>query len=188
MTRSECLELAAETSARWPNAPLSKATVAIWWGDLQQLPADQVRAAIVVHDREGNSWPPTCGQIVARVVELAYDHPGWDEVWAEVQHAVRHVGSYRTPDDFDWSSDLVEAFARRIGWRELCTHPAGDTAFHAQCREVWRSMVDRVERDSRHIGIAAAGLKQLERAEQRRTGLERLDPRKALGLEPGGPA
>lgn len=185
MTRAECFEIAAEVSARWPHAPLSKSTVAIWWGDLQHLPADQVRAAVIVHDREGNSFPPTCGQIVNRIVELAYDHPGWDEVWAEVQRAIRRVGSYGSPSDVDWSSPLVGAFVRRIGWVELCRTPAGDTSAHAQCREVWKAMVARVERDSRHMGIAAAGLKQIERAAVRQPGLKQFSPGEVLGLPLG---
>ncbi len=184
MTESETLELVAEVNARWPHAPLPSATAALWTHELADLPIDRARSAVAAHDRAGERFPPTAGLVRKLAVEPEQDLPDWAHVWGEVMAALRAgFHASRQPPAEQWSSPLVAAFVRDVGWRRLCLE-GYDTTFAAQCRDQWRALAAGAERDAALVGLPTAGLSRLERVNGEP---RRLDAALAKVLPPGDP-
>jgi hypothetical protein len=85
VTRSEALDLCTLLVERWPQAnPNPDELLA----DLEHVPGPMARTAVLTLSRDGREWPPTIGQIVARIADLALDAPPWGQVLAVL--AERH--------------------------------------------------------------------------------------------------
>lgn len=94
MTRQEWAALCGDIQASWPHVELGTTTIAAWFEDVEDLDAPAVRAAMVAYRREGGAFPPTGGQLRAKVAEHAGTGPAADpdKGWALVQEAIRKYG------------------------------------------------------------------------------------------------
>lgn len=102
MKQSEWLEIAARISALWPHQPMSKPTAAAGWDLLSRYPAAEVLAAVHLIAVSGERFPPTPGQIVARIVKRS------GIPW-------QRVGAPRRDELSDGTVPRIEEQLRRIG-------------------------------------------------------------------------
>jgi hypothetical protein len=180
MTWEQWLEIAAELRARWPEATFPKTSVVVYGNDLEDLDAMHVRAAVVSHDRAGERFPPTAGQIRDRIVELARDDPEWADAFAALQRLVRagwggpyhRISERRWQPALDALPDAVQAFARSCGPGQVYAAMQEAGGGEARLRDKWHAFVRRARRDAGLVGLEAPGLAVLERVngEPRRLG------------------
>jgi hypothetical protein len=173
----EWLEIAAELRARWPAATFPKASVLVYFKDLEDLDAVHVRAAIAAHDRAGDRFPPTAGQIRSRVIELTRDDPEWTDAlgglrrlvgagWGGPYHAIsestaRGTGAWRPI--LDALPDAVRAFAAACGSSQVYLAMNEEGGGEARLRDKWKAFVGQAKRDAGLVGLEAPGLSALER-------------------------
>lgn len=179
MTRQEWAALCGDIQASWPHVELGTTTIAAWFEDVEDLDAPAVRAAMVAYRREGGAFPPTGGQLRAKVAEHAGTGPAADpdKAWALVQQAIRkfggEVGFYegdRKPappasvqrERFLEEHDPVAAeTARIVGWDFL--RGTGPDEYHEpSVRRAFRdsyaaeSTRDRTRRQVSELGVGKA--------------------------------
>lgn len=172
MTWEHWVEIAAELRARWPEATFPKASVVIYGKDLEDLDAAHVRAAVVAHDRDGERFPPTAGQIRARVIELARDDPEWSDVFRGLRRLVgagwggpyHEIRAYRWEPILDALPDPVRAFARSCGPSQVYAAMNEEGGGEARLRDKWKAFVGRASRDAALVGLEAPGLAAVDRA------------------------
>jgi hypothetical protein len=63
------------------------------------------RTAVLTLSRDGREWPPTLGQIVARIAELALDAPPWGQVLAVLSEHHRQDRRGQQPR---WDCDVCD--------------------------------------------------------------------------------
>jgi hypothetical protein len=105
--------VAAFRPPRWDDT--STATYAM---DLADIDPDVL--TVVAQDlRRSARYMPTIGELRAAALALTGDRvPDVGDAWAEVQHALRHVGRYGVPD---WSHPVIERTVEALGgWHALC--------------------------------------------------------------------
>jgi hypothetical protein len=169
---AEWTAIAAEIVARWPEATFPKVTVTVYGHDLKDLEAAHVRASVVAHDRAGERFPPTAGQIRQMVIELARDDPEWADVFRELRrlNAAGWGGPYHQLSERRWASklealpDAVWDFARACGPTQVYAAFNEEGGGEARLRDKWAAFVRREKRDAGLVGIEAPGLTAIDRA------------------------
>ena len=97
MTKDEWLAIVQEMRARWPHAEIPKATLAVWFMDVQDLAFERVRETLRELGRSGREFPPTGGVLRARSLEALDVEGGLTEIEAaEVERRVAEImASYK---------------------------------------------------------------------------------------------
>jgi hypothetical protein len=167
MTQQEWLRTGAHVNKMWPHHPIPPPTIAEWYPYLADLDGAQVRTAVDAFVLDGTAFPPTVGQIRAKVVELADEPQLWGEAWLEIQHRIGRFGTYADPDVIDWSTEDVRELVRLKGWEYLCTTTDPVSVVEAQCRELWDSIRARRRQDSAYACLPDAGLRRLAEIRER---------------------
>jgi hypothetical protein len=165
-------EIAAEIRARWPEATFPKVTVTVYGNDLEDLDAVHVQAAVRAHDRAGERFPPTAGQIRKMVVELARDDPEWADVFRALRklNSAGWGGPYHGMSEDRWGPmfealpDAVREFARACGPTQVYAGFQEEGGGEARLRDKWAAFVQRAKRDAGLVGLKAPGLPAVERA------------------------
>lgn len=164
MTQAEWAKLAVELQARWPNRELTDESLAIWFADLEHLPAEQVRVAIIALYRDGREWCPNGAQILAKVSELDRNDPDYGEAWRLVNAALMQHGVYDWPAFYEALPPAVSEAARRMNFELQGGYlKAEESTVRAQFRDIYRAVVDERRRDDAYAGLPNAGLRGLER-------------------------
>jgi hypothetical protein len=185
MTAHEWVDIARRINANWPHRQLPKATLAKYFDDLRDLPAQHVAAAVEVLHREGREWPPTAGQVLQKLAELSVDAPEWPFVARRLRRVAAFpanvIRAGRTVDAraerLKAEPPLLQAFVEHVGWQEIAACPEDDRIAEAQLRTKWERFAARQHRDLALTGLPSAGLPALERI-ARRPGLRQ--PTQAL--------
>ncbi|MGH7881645.1 MAG: hypothetical protein ACREN8_01880 [Candidatus Dormibacteraceae bacterium] len=162
MTQSEWLRLGAHLNKMWPHHPIPPPTIAEWYPYLQDMSSAAVQTAVDAFIFDGRPFPPTVGQIRAKVVELSDPPQLWGEAWLEIQSQVRLNGSYSDSESISWSTDDVAEVVRLKGWSYLCTTTDPSSVVEAQCRELWESIRSRRRQDACYACLPDAGLQRLK--------------------------
>jgi len=153
----------------WPNAQVV-GSLDVWFEEVDDLDADQVRVACRTLYRSGREFPPNGAQVRAQVVSLAADLPGFGEVWDRLHRAASNFGQVRSEEAIAWLAEwhpLAGEFARILTFREFCLTTEQEV-FHGQARRTWDQLVRRHDRDSQVAGLPSAGLRAVERANEPR--------------------
>ena len=122
MNREEtalCLGLVSYT---YPKLTVTEGTLDTWTLLLEDLPFDQVKAAMVlVLRRQTGAWWPTPGEIRQAVQELSPQRlPSVDEAWGQLVQGIRRWGYMRPQEAYAEMHPVVSRIARNIGWQDLC--------------------------------------------------------------------
>lgn len=168
MKRSEWAAQVARLQARWPRQPVSPESAAIWFDDLAEFPVGQVEAAIVALYRDGREWCPNGAQIRLKVLDLATGQLDHGAAYALALEAAGPRGGYIA--GLDWLRDqdpVVAAAVEHYGWRGFCLSDTPDATRRAQFRDIYKETASSAERNDRYRGIPPAGLRTLERANDR---------------------
>jgi hypothetical protein len=164
MTGNEWNQLALEIQTRWPNRAIPEESFALWYADLSEFPAEQVKAAIVALYRDGREWAPNGAQVRLKLLELTDDHLSDGEAYRLAMEAAGPKGGYM--NGMTWlreQSPLAAEAAEQFGWREWCLGDArNDTTRRAQFRDIYRQVVKRSADREKYRGIEARGLKVLD--------------------------
>jgi hypothetical protein len=161
MTHQEWLRIGAHLNKMWPHHPIPPATIGEWYPYVAELDAQQVRAAVDAFVLDGIPFPPTVGQIRAKVVELGDEPQLWGEAWQEIQRQIGLLGVYHDPATIPWSTRDVGDVVQLKGWEYLCTTTDPVSVVEAQCRELWESIRARRRQDASYACLPDAGLRRL---------------------------
>ena len=124
MTRQDSVELFALLAAAYPRESLSEAQIALYEAYLADYAFAAVRAAVLRHIAQ-SPWFPRVSDLLSLITaEATVDV---DRAWTEVQHQIRAVGVYGTPQ---WSHPAIASAVKALGWGTLCrsTNPEADRA------------------------------------------------------------
>lgn len=166
MNRAEWSEIAGIMTANWPHQVIPDASLAKFYEDLRDLPAEQVHAGVEAVYRSGAAFPPNGAQIRRQIIDLNLDLPTWGEVWNQIMHAVGKFGTWnedKAQDELGVFHPLALQLVREVGFRSICLCEDPLTVLEAQCRRKWEQMTARVERDGMLTGLPSGGLRTLER-------------------------
>lgn len=83
MTKAETSSLVAEMMRKWPHAAERLAGQDDGYAEaLADIDAAHARAALEAWSRDGEKWPPSSGELRAKLVDLLLDVPEWWQVKA----------------------------------------------------------------------------------------------------------
>lgn len=164
MTEDEWDEITVELLALWPNKEIPEKSFAIWFHDLAEFEALQVKAAVLALYRDGREWAPNGAQIRSKLIDLGSDDQGWSQAYAlALEAATKHGGAEYGGLTWLTEQDLLAgAAAQMYGWRDFCLSDAPDTTRRAQFRDIYLEVKGAADRKARYQGIPPAGLKALE--------------------------
>lgn len=163
MTRDEWDELSVGMLAYWPNRQVPGEAFDLWYGDLEEFPVEQVKAAVRALGRDGREWIPTGGQIREKILELASESLDHTQAFALATEALRHGGFYTGLQWLREQSQLAAEAAEAFGWESFCRDgETGDGTRRAQFRECFKAVSERAGSTERYRGITAPGLEALE--------------------------
>lgn len=163
MTEAEWMEVAVEMQARWPQREIPEESIAIWFGDLSHLPADQVRGAVLALYADGREWCPNGGQILAKHSELRRDDPDYGEAWKLARKASRKADEKVGMAWLEERSPAAAETVRRMCGGYLQYNLDEEGTARAQFRQIFENVVAERARDDAYPGIPDAGLRGLER-------------------------
>ena len=107
--------------AAFPNFHQKEFTKEIYWQTLQDIPSDELKAAVLHCITEGGrAFAPSIGEIRGAVSDLrnaSANVPSSYDAWQEVCKQIAAVGSYGKPV---FSSPLIDRVVKNLGWRNLC--------------------------------------------------------------------
>jgi len=183
VTEREWWQCATEIQARWPNREIPRESIAIWFDDLREFEVERVKAAIRSLYRDEREWPPNGAQIRGRIGELGSDDPDEGEAWRLVKSALMKHGVYDWPAFYsalERRSPALAVAARRYGFEPDGYLTEQEGIVRAQFRDIYRGVrSERAERDATE-GLPTAGLTRLERFDDERKGLRRLEAGRVL--------
>lgn len=165
MNRDEWDELTVAILAYWPHKAIPDASFELWFRDLTEFPAGQVKAGIEALYRDGREWAPNGAQIRLKVLDLATDQLDHGAAYELAMKAAGPMGGFTA--GLDWlrqQNPVVAATVEHYGWRDFCLSDTPDATRRAQFRDIYRETAGSAERSDRYRGIQPAGLKALERA------------------------
>lgn len=174
MNRPEWLEVVQRIRANWPHSEVPDASIAKWYDDLKDHELADVLTAVESLYRDGESFAPNGGQILARLVEFRRDDPDFGEAWALMNEAARRFGFHREHQPtaaLAWldqhSPSAAEAIARfgldSFAMRQL----DNEGTDRAQMRDIYKAVCRERQREG-----TLAGLPQ----PRSREGLRKLRP------------
>jgi len=161
--KSEWIEALALMRLNWPHARVEEPVAEKWFGDLQHLPAKQVKVAIEALYRDGREFPPNGAQILGKVIELGRDEIDHGEAWRLAKKAAIKADP---KEAFEWLQEQSPAAAetvRRMFGSQLSYMNEDEPTIRAQFRDIFRRVVEEDRRRDRYHGLPAAGLRGLER-------------------------
>ena len=167
MNSDEWDEITVAILACWPNKEIPERSFDLWFRDLSEFEAEQVKAAVLALYRDGREWAPNGAQIRNKLIELRTDSEGWASAYAlTMEAATSHGGAeyggltwLREQDPV--AADVAEAY----GWRDFClSDRTADGTRRAQFREMWQLRAAKADERERYRGLPSAGLKTLEQA------------------------
>jgi hypothetical protein len=147
-SREDISKMVAFLSAAYPNWNVSEYTLEVYYEDLQDIPAEELRIA-AKHCRTeiGRKFAPSVGEIRGAVADIrrsASNVPSTFQAWQEVQKQIlENGGDYGNPE---WSSPLVEEAVRRMGWRNL-RMSEDQTADRARFLQCYEQLVERATKE-----------------------------------------
>jgi len=166
VTPSELVELLGAVNRRWPHHPVPTASYPVWAEDLRELDFGLAAGAIREMARDGRDFPPTSGQVYARLVEVADTTPGWTVAWAEITrrattpreptHYDPAIGDWAYPPPEPWSDPLVQAVAERIGLSRIAQRRTDDRGIERAAREAYEELTAERRRELRANPLAVA--------------------------------
>ena len=115
----EILELLNVLGMAFPSAHVTEGMLALYVSMLQDLPVEQLQAAVREHIGRSPFYP-TVAEIRSQafaILESAIPTPDGYAAWAEVQSEIKRVGHRGTPQ---FSNPLVTETVNIFGWRYLC--------------------------------------------------------------------
>ncbi|HSC21900.1 MAG TPA: hypothetical protein VLC07_09250 [Solirubrobacterales bacterium] len=186
MKRSEWIECLGLMRVNWPHVSIDETVAAKWFADLQDLPGDQVKAAIETLYRDGREFPPNGAQILRKVSELGRDDPDHGEAWRLARRASRKADPQEA---FRWlfeqSPAAAEAVQEMSGF-QLSYQLDDEATVRAQFRDIYKQIVARNRRDDTYAGLPSAGLRGLERGPRKLGGaLQRVLGKRPAALGQG---
>lgn len=182
MNRDETARVVAAVRLLWPHSNLGgnpADVISMWHSLLGDQLHQHVDAAIRELAAQGREHAPPVGVVVKTLAERTSVAPEWDEVRAEILHAIAtyrqppgiQADPHAPPPDTYWSHPLVARFMEPAGvWKEWRMSREGDGTFAAQQREAWKALAGRAQRG---VALAAVGA-------SRQPGLTRPDYLRAL--------
>jgi hypothetical protein len=183
MTRAEWYKLATELQARWPNREIPEESAEIWFEDVCDFPAEQVRVAIATLYRDGLEWCPNGAQIRAKLSDLSRDEISHGEAWALAKRAALKADPEAARAWLtERSPAAAEAVQHLCGGSVLTYQLDDEPTVRAQFRDCYRNVVAARKRDDAYAGLPSAGLRGLQR------GPRKLGDALARALPSGGEA
>lgn len=136
-------------SAAYPNFNVSPQTIEVYYQTLNDIPADELKAAALHCIAEtGRRFAPSVGELRGAVGQLRNyiaNVPGAYQALEEVRRQiVDNGGDFGNPV---WSSPLIERAVNMIGWRELRMCNDGDAATRARFLQCYEQLLERAARD-----------------------------------------
>jgi len=150
MTFDETKTMLATLTTIYPEKflpKIDKAAITIWHDLIQDLPNEQVQAAVVSWIMT-NKYPPTIADIRSAVIKPQLKIESAEDAWKKVMYALKHFGSYGRYDAEDYLGPAIWKVVDIFGWRHFCemTEDGASTNF-AQFRNVWKDkMKEAIER------------------------------------------
>lgn len=182
MKRPEWIAAVQELRALWPQAEIPDATIGAWYREVEDLPGEQVRAAIITFSRDGDEWPPSGGKIRKRVAQLALDIPDWGEVLEQLRLIQRTPAAMATgelipqeggadlaviahPRDgvIAHTHPMIVAFFLHLGSQIVAGVDPRDGGNEARLREKWFDFQRKAERRMSYLGLESGDLQALKR-------------------------
>jgi len=140
MTNSEVAKLVAMLLQAYPQAQFGPASSAMYERMLVQLDAAAALAAVEQIIRT-SKFMPTISEIrEAAALQMHGPKRLGAEAWADVNKAVRFVGSYNPPPKFE--DPIVGRCVAMMGWESLC-RSTNDAADRARFIDLYEGIVDR---------------------------------------------
>lgn len=134
--------------AAFPNFKPSELTPEIYFQTLQDIPSDELKAAVLQCLTEsGRAFAPSIGEIRGAVSDIrraSANTPSAYDAWQEVCDQIRRVGSYGTPE---FSSLLIQRTVNNLGWRNLCMSE-NQVADRARFLQAFEQLAERATKES----------------------------------------
>jgi hypothetical protein len=165
MTVDETTTLLATISDAFPERlKVSPGMLSVWSDMLADLALPEAYGALKAYLADGPPHPPSISDIRTRCAASRVALPDAALAWAEVDHAMRHLGRDKEPK---WSHPAIARAVDAIGWRELCNTMSSDiNTVRAQWRGFFlassetlekRENVGRLEEHTARLGPMRAG-------------------------------
>lgn len=134
-------------SAAFPNFKPSEMTPEVYYQTLQDIPADELKAAVLHCVSEaGRAFAPSIGEIRGAVLDLrkiAANVPTSYQAWQEVQKAFIECGMNNPPE---WTHPLIAQTVKTFGWRNLCMSENA-TADRMRFIQAYEQLAERAEKN-----------------------------------------
>lgn len=159
MNRREWAECVLALRAFYPHSfKLDDSAIGIWFGALEDLPGDRVKAAIVHMGRTTKAFP-SLAEIRQHAEPSAADH---SEAWGRLVTSIQRIGAYTlitdgreiTPEE-QLDPDLREVVKRLGGWSHVCKtfRQEDEPTNRAQFRRIWEGLQAARKRDETFAGL-----------------------------------
>lgn len=153
MEKADAAELVALLSMAFPRPPMQEGTMQVYESMMLDLPRETAQAA-VQRLITSSRFLPTIAEIRAAAVEVVRGPKrAGAEAWGDVTMAIRRVGRYRPPPDFD--DPLVSECVTNMGWLSLCDS-TNETADRARFIELYDQIAARDRVDRQVSGLLSA--------------------------------
>lgn len=167
MTRSEWDKVVAVIAANWPHSPPPDESIDKWFADLERFPAEQVYAVVETFSLDGERFPPTGGQIRARLAEFSTDHLDYGGAWKLAKAAAIKADPREA---LEWLRKRCPEAAETVsemGGSQLSYQLENESTVRAQFRDIYAAICARGRRQEAYKGLPTGGLKALERIDGR---------------------
>lgn len=167
MTRDDWDRIVTLLAADWPHQIPPDAAIDKWFVDLEEYDAQQVYEAVEAFYREGDRYPPTGGQIIARIDAANREDPDYGKAWEQVHEALWKYAPYHWTKFYESLPPLVAEAARRYGFETQGGYQKDEEGMvRAQFRDIYREVCDGARRHDARAGAS----RRVERGQPRRLG------------------
>lgn len=164
MNRTEWGAICGTLEACWPQRPIRDDAAALWYGDLNDLSAETVNAAVLALYRAGREFMPNGAQIRAEVAGQTVGSLPFREAWNLLLDGIRAKGSHNPAAVVAYIHDrnpVVAVWAAQADIRGVGMSTEGDTTVYAQCRQHYENVMAREQRRITHGGLPSATVPEL---------------------------
>jgi hypothetical protein len=149
-------------AAAYAQMTLNEHSAKLFAGAFKSYDVQIVKRAVYAHIKT-SKWPPTIADIQSILDDLI--RPADERVTAAdaltlVKRAVQRFGYYRESEGIASLPNDVQAAARAIGWKEICTSENPE-ALRAHFCKAFEQIQARTKRETQ-LGIAAAPMELIE--------------------------